>query len=275
MTLTLGTKLRLNDGREIPQLGFGVYQSPQGKMTVESVAEALRRGYRHVDTAALYRNEKDVGTAVRASGLAREQVFVTTKLWNADHGYDEALRAFDKSQKALGLDYVDLYLIHWPVQRLRLDSWRAFVRLQGEGRVRSIGVSNYTGKHLEELRAYSDVTPAVNQVELSVFLQQKQLRAYCAQRGIVVEAYSPLTKGERVDEPRLAAIANRHSKTPAQIMIRWCLESGTVPLPKSNTPSRIAENADVFDFALSQEDLAALAGLDEDYHTAWDPTDAP
>jgi len=271
--LTLASAFALNDGHAMPRLGLGVYLVPAGGRCRRAVEHALSIGYRHVDTAAYYRNEADVGHAVRESGLPRREVFVTTKLWNSDQGYASALRAFDRSMQSLGLDDVDLYLIHWPEPGRRLDAWRALVEIRASGRARSIGVSNYTIAHLEELRAHSDIVPAVNQVEMSPFLQQPALVEYCRRHGIVVQAYCPLTHGERLGHPVLRRIAAKHARTTAQVMIRWALQYGVSPLPKSARPERITENAAVYDFALDAQDMADLAALDEGYRTTWDPTD--
>jgi diketogulonate reductase-like aldo/keto reductase len=223
------TTLELNSGAHIPQVGLGVWQTPSGATTRQAVTAALELGYRHVDTARIYGNETDVGVAVRASGVARDAVFVTTKLWNADHGYDSALRAFDASLKRLGLDHVDLYLIHWPVAGKRLESWRALERIHEEGRARSIGVSNFLVGHLEELLGKAKQIPAVNQIELTPFLQRRDTRALCARHGIVVEAYSPLTHGRRLDHPVVKDVARRVGRSVAQVLLRWGpLEEGLV-----------------------------------------------
>ncbi|NMO22331.1 aldo/keto reductase [Pyxidicoccus fallax] len=273
--LHLKSTVRLNNGVEIPRVGLGVYQARRGDETRQAVLHALQAGYRHVDTARIYGNERDVGEALRESGLPRDEVFITTKLWNQDQGHDSTLRACERSLRELGLEYVDLYLIHWPVPSLRLDSWRAMEKLLADGKCRAIGVSNFLERHLDELMAHSKVVPAINQVELSPFLAQETLRAYCQRHGIVVEAYSPLTRGQRLDDPRLGAVAKRHGKTAAQVLIRWCLQRDLVVLPKSVHPTRIRENAAVFDFDLSPEDLNILDGLDEELHTSWDPSDVP
>ena len=267
--------LELNKGVLMPVVGLGVYQVPPGRRTRETVRSALELGYRHVDTARIYGNERDVADGIRESGIPRREVFVTTKLWNSDHGYDAALRAFDESVKRLGGDPPDLYLIHFPVQRVRADSWRALTRLYEDRRVRAIGVSNYTVRHLEELLVSSPVVPVVNQVELHPFLVQSSLRAFCRKRGILVEAYSPLVKGERMEHPALKRIAATHGRTPAQVLVRFCIQHGLVAIPKSVRPERMAENASVFDFALSREDMTELDQLDEDYRTDWDPTSVP
>lgn len=267
--------IRLNNGVNIPALGLGVYQAESGRETERAVLDALDLGYRHIDTAKAYGNEKDVGRAIKKSGIPREEVFITTKLWNTDHGYDQTKRAFDESRSDLGVDYIDLYLIHWPVEGLRGESWRAMVELLERGDCRSIGVSNYTINHLEELLASSSIVPAVNQVEFSPFLYQRELLRFCRQKGIQLEAYSPLTQGKRLDHPTLVALARKHGKTPAQILIRWAIEHDLVVIPKSVRRSRIEENADVFDFSIVREDMALLDSLDEGFRTCWDPTDAP
>lgn len=276
-SLTLASSVRLHDGVELPALGLGVYRTGSGRATEEAVSWALDAGYRHVDTARIYGNEKEVGTVVRRwcdrYGVDRKGIFVTTKLWNDDHGYDRARRAFDASLRSLGLSYVDLYLIHWPVPELRGESWRALEAIVGEGRCRAIGVSNFTVRHLAELAQSSRIVPAVNQVELHPFLQQRELVAYCAEHGIAVEAYSPLTKGRRLEDPRLGAVAADLGRSPAQVLIRWGLEKGFVVIPKSADKKRIAENAAVFDFAIGDEAMARLDALDESLHTAWDPSD--
>ncbi|HET9530400.1 MAG TPA: aldo/keto reductase [Blastocatellia bacterium] len=267
--------IRLNNGVNISALGLGVYQAESGRETERAVLDALDLGYRHIDTAKAYGNEKDVGRAIKKSGIPREEVFITTKLWNTDHGYDQTKRAFDESRSDLGVDYIDLYLIHWPVEGLRGESWRAMVELLERGDCRSIGVSNYTINHLEELLASSSIVPAVNQVEFSPFLYQRELLRFCRQKGIQLEAYSPLTQGKRLDHPTLVALARKHGKTPAQILIRWAIEHDLVVIPKSVRRSRIEENADVFDFSIVREDMALLDSLDEGFRTCWDPTDAP
>jgi diketogulonate reductase-like aldo/keto reductase len=262
----------LRDGRAIPQLGFGVFQIPPGEGTQLAVEAALGAGYRHVDTAAVYRNEADVGAAIRASGLAPTSVWVTTKLANGDQGGATARRAFEASLERLGLDAVDLYLLHWP-HELRLESWRVLEQLHGEGLARSIGVSNFLALHLDELLAHASVPPEVNQIELSPFLYRSRddtLRR-CADEGIVVEAYSPLTKGRRLSDSTVATIAAEVGRTPAQVLIRWSLEKGFVVLPRSSNAGRIAENAAVFDFALDNGQVATLDALDEGLTTGWDP----
>jgi diketogulonate reductase-like aldo/keto reductase len=264
--------IALGDGRAIPQLGFGVFQIPPGDDTKRAVEAALAAGYRHVDTASVYRNEADVGAAIRASGLAPRSVWVTTKLANSDQGAATVRRAFEASLERLGLDGVDLYLLHWP-HEARLESWRVLEQLHAEGLARSIGVSNFLVHHLDELLARASVPPAVNQIELSPFLyrtREDSLRR-CAEEGIAVEAYSPLTKGRRLEDSTVATIAGEVGRTPAQVLIRWSLQKGFVVLPRSSNAGRIAENAAVFDFALDEAQIAALDALDEGLTTGWDP----
>ena len=271
-SLSLAARAALNDGNSMPWLGLGVYRITAGGACLRAVKHALAVGYRHIDTAALYGNEDDVGRAVRESGVAREQVFVVTKLWNSDQGYASAIKACNASLAKLKLDYIDLYLIHWPEPRRRLDSWRALVELRKQGKCRSIGVSNYTIGHLEELAANSDVIPAVNQVEFSPFLFQRELLDFCGSHGIQLEAYCPLTRGEKLGDPVIRAVAHRHGKTSAQVLLRWALQHQLAVIPKSAQPARIEENADLFDFTLDDRDMAALDALHADLRTSWDPT---
>lgn len=261
----------LSNGVSIPQLGLGVFQAARGEQTYRAVREALRQGYRHIDTAAIYRNEEDVGRAIRDSGIARDEIFVTSKLWNADQGYDSALAAYAATRQRLGLDRLDLYLLHWPVPGKRLDSWRALEALYAAGEVRAIGVSNFMARHLDELLARCSVVPHVNQIELSPFLQQAEVCARCTTAGICIEAYSPLTKGQRLTHPRVVAIAQRVARSAAQVLIRWSLQRGFVVLPKSVHAERIGENLAVFDFALDAATMAELDGLEEGLVTGWDP----
>jgi diketogulonate reductase-like aldo/keto reductase len=262
----------LSDGRSIPQLGFGVFRILPGGATQRAVEAALTAGYRHVDTAAAYGNEADVGQAIRASGLPPGSVWVTTKLANRDQGAATARRAFEASLHRLGLDAVDLYLLHWPHER-RLESWGVLEQLHDEGLARSIGVSNFLVRHLDELLAHASVAPAVNQLEVHPFLYRSRedtLRR-CVDEGIVVEAYSPLTKGRRLDDPAVAAVAAQVGRTHAQVLIRWSLQKGFVPLPRSSNTGRIDENGAVFDFALDDAHMAELDALDEGLTTGWDP----
>jgi 2,5-diketo-D-gluconate reductase A len=255
--------LPLNDGRAIPQLGLGVWQIPDDETTA-AVLAAVDVGYRSIDTAAIYRNEEGVGAAVRAAPVPRDDLFITTKVWNERQGFDETLRAFDESLRRLGLEQVDLYLIHWPAPRRDryVDTWRALVRLREEGRARSIGVSNFTVAHLRRLFDETGVVPAVNQIELHPRFQQAELRAFHAEHGIATESWSPLAQGKLVGDPTIETIARKHGKTTAQVIIRWHLDLGLVVIPKSSRPERIRENADVFDFRLDEEDLARIDGLD-------------
>ncbi|MDP3172892.1 MAG: aldo/keto reductase [Phenylobacterium sp.] len=262
--MSVQPSLRLNDGREMPQLGLGVWQTPADE-TAQAVKAALDAGYRSVDTAAIYRNEKGVGEGLRAASVARDDVAVTTKLWNEQQGFDSALKAFDDSLGRLGLDYVDLYLIHWPCpsRELYVDSWRALIRLKQEGRARSIGVSNFRAEHLQRIIDETGVTPAVNQIELHPRWQQQAMRDVDAGLGIITESWSPLGQGVLLADPALIAIAAKHGRTPAQVVIRWHLDLGLMVIPKSVTPSRIVENFQVFDFKLDAQDIAAISALDD------------
>ncbi|MEU0741303.1 aldo/keto reductase [Streptomyces sp. NPDC006134] len=263
----------LNNGVEMPQLGFGVWQVPDDEAQT-AVATALEAGYRSIDTAAIYGNEEGTGKAIAASGLPREELFVTTKLWNSDQGYDSTLRAFDTSLAKLGLEYVDLYLIHWPLpsKDRYVDTYKAFEKLHADGRIRAIGVSNFLPEHLDRLIAETSVVPAVNQIELHPHLQQRAAREYHAAQGIATEAWSPLGQGKGLLEvPAIVAIARKHGRTPAQVVLRWHIQLGNVVIPKSVTPSRIKENIAVFDFSLDDEDLAAISALNEDRRLGPDP----
>jgi 2,5-diketo-D-gluconate reductase A len=264
----------LNDGNIIPQLGLGVYKA-SNEQAADAVAIAFDLGYRHVDTATLYDNEIGVGQAVAASSVPRSELFVTTKVFQDHHGYDEARRSFDESLERLRLDYVDLFLIHWPApkQNRYVETWRALEKIQADGLARSIGVSNFHPHHLERLAAETSVVPSVNQVELHPWLPQHETRAYNDAHGIVTEAWSPLARGRVLDNPVLDELAAKYSKSPAQIVIRWHLELGNVVIPKSVTPSRIAENLDVFDFALDESDFARIATLETGERSGRDPDD--
>ncbi|WP_030459589.1 aldo/keto reductase [Kitasatospora sp. NRRL B-11411] len=271
MSTTVPT-VTLNNGIEMPQLGFGVFQVPDEETTA-AVAAALEAGYRSIDTAAIYGNERGVGKALAASGLPREELFVTTKLWNADQGHDATLRAFDASLDKLGLEYVDLYLIHWPTpaRDLYAESWKAIEELAAEGRIRAAGVSNFQPAHLTRLIEAGGLVPAVNQVELHPGLQQAELRAFHAAHGIATEAWSPLAQGAVLDDPAITAIAARTGKSPAQVVLRWHLQLGNLVIPKSVTPARIRQNLDVFDFALTADDMTAIAATDRGLRTGPDP----
>ncbi|MEV5123239.1 aldo/keto reductase [Streptomyces decoyicus] len=265
--------ITLNNGVAMPQLGFGVWQVEDDQAST-AVGHALDAGYRSIDTAAIYGNEEGTGKALAASGIPRDELFVTTKLWNAEQGHDATLRAFDTSLAKLGLDYVDLYLIHWPLpsKDLYVETYKAFEKIHAEGRAKAIGVSNFLPEHLERLLGETSVVPAVNQIELHPQLQQAESRAFHARHNIVTEAWSPLGQGKGLlEDPTIAGLATKHDKTPAQVVLRWHLQLGNVVIPKSVTPSRIAENIDVFDFELDDDDLAALAGLDTGNRLGPDP----
>ncbi|RUS30793.1 aldo-keto reductase [Jimgerdemannia flammicorona] len=312
MAFTLQSTRSLNDGRTIPALGFGVYQVEPGDKAVQAILWALEAGYRNIDTAACYANEESVGEAIRKrlvsshfrasenyvmssslqsppsppplaqymnygifhSGIPREEIWVTTKLWDDSHGYTNAISAFEFSLEKLGLDYVDLYLIHspYPGKKLRTESWKGLEELHRKGLVKSIGVSNYGIHHLKELLSICTIKPVVNQIEVTPYLTREDLVAFCNGQNIRVEAYSPLTMGQKLKDPTLVSIARKHGKQPAQILIRWSLQRGFIPLPKSVHKERIIANADVFGWEISAEDMDALTGLNEDFVTEWDPT---
>ncbi|MBA4796744.1 MAG: aldo/keto reductase [Rhizobiales bacterium] len=256
--------ITLNDGARIPQVGLGVWQTPNEE-AAPAVKAALDTGYRHVDTAAVYENEEGVGEGIRQSGLSRSDIFLTTKLWNNDQGYEQTLKAFEASLKRLGTDYVDLYLIHWPSAHrgLFVDTWKALVKLKEEGRAKSIGVSNFYPEHIEKIVAETGVTPVINQIELHPDFQQRETRAFHEKHKIATQSWSPLGQGKLLGHPVIAEIAQKLGRTPAQVIIRWHIDNGLVVIPKSVTPSRIVENFKVFDFQLSPEDLQKLNGLDD------------
>ena len=253
--MDLSSRVKLNNGVEMPWVGLGVFRSAPGRETEQAARWALEIGYRHIDTAAYYDNETDVGRALKASGLPRESVFITTKVWNADQGYESTLKAFDRSRAKLGMDVVDLYLIHWPVKGKFPDTWRALEKLYADGKVRAIGVSNFLVHHLEDLKKTSSVVPAVNQVEFHPFLIQKDLLEYDSKRGIRHEAWAPLGHARGFDNPVIASLARKYGKTPAQILLRWDLQLGVVTIPKSVHRERIEENSRFFDFELEQADV--------------------
>lgn len=267
--------LPLRGGLQIPQVGLGVFRTPTGAETRRVVRDALACGYRHIDTARIYGNERDVGEGIRASGLPRDEVFVTTKVWNEDQGYEQTLRACDASLGRMGFDHVDLLLLHWPVPGKRLDSWRALERLRAEGRARAIGVSNFMPHHLRELLAHCHEPQSVDQVELSPFLQQRELRELCRANDVVVEAYSPLTKGARLAHPVIVRVAEQLGRTPAQVLLRWGLQKGLVVLPKSTRAARLTENLAALELMLDDAQMAALDALDEGLVTGWDPRAVP
>jgi diketogulonate reductase-like aldo/keto reductase len=272
MIRDINYKMKMNNGNEIPQFGLGVYLSKSGNECINAVNWALEAGYRHIDTAKAYGNEREVGEAVRNSGIPRNEIFITTKLWNDDHGYETTLKAFNKSLKTLNVEYIDLYLIHWPVKEKRRDSWKAFEKIYESGYCKSIGVSNYMINHLEELFGYANVIPAINQVEFSPYAYNKELLDFCTKNKILLESYSPLTRMKKLADPNLKRVAIKYGKTTAQILIRWAIEHELVVIPKSAHKDRIIENANVFDFKLDKDDLKILDNLNEDYRVAWDPT---
>jgi len=263
----------LGNGVEIPALGLGLYKAPPGERSRRAVGWALAAGYRHIDTASLYGNEADVRVAIEQSGLPRDQVFIATKVWKDDMGYDRTLRACERSLEELGTDHIDLYLVHWPVPGSRDDTWRALQTLAGDDRARAIGVCNYTVRHLEQLLSWADVPPAVDRVELSPFLQQRELRDYCARHGIQIEAYSPLTRKRRLKDEQLRAVAARSGLSVAQVLLRWATQRGLVALVKSLKQEHIEEDIAALDVELAAADMDALDALDEGFRVAWDPTD--
>jgi len=250
----------LSNGVNMPAIGFGTWKISPDSAAEETVLEALKAGYRHIDTAKLYSNERGVGAAVRASNIPREDIFVTTKLWNSDHAYDDALHAFDESLERLGLDYVDLYLIHWPGTSRRGEAWRALQHIYKAGKAKSIGVSNYSIENIEEIVQSGGMLPMANQIEFHPFIyaEQKELLEYCKQQGIQVEAYSPLAQHSQHAHPVVIEIAKRHGRSPSQVILRWCLQHGTAPLPRSTNPDHIRENIEVLDFELSAEDMERI-----------------
>ncbi|MRH91381.1 aldo/keto reductase [Nocardia sp. SYP-A9097] len=262
----------LNDGHVMPKLGFGVFKVEAGN-TVDTVAAALQVGYRSIDTAAVYGNEAEVGRAIADSGLPRDELFITTKLWNRNQGYDSTLRAFDESMKRLELDVLDLYLIHWPIadSGLYVDTFRALQALKAQGRVTSIGVSNFTRAHLERVIAETGETPTVNQVELHPYLAQHDLRAFHTEHGIITEAWSPLGRGAELEDPVILSIATDQVRTPAQVLLRWHMQLGNVAIPKSVTPTRITENFEIFDFELTPDQMSRITALDKGTRIGPDP----
>ncbi|MDG4848692.1 aldo/keto reductase [Peribacillus frigoritolerans] len=263
MISNIGETITLHNGVKMPQLGFGVFKVKNGNETVESVKKAVEVGYRAIDTAAIYENEEGVGQAIRECGVPREELFITSKVWNTEQGYDTTLKAFEDSLKRLGLEYLDLYLIHWPGKDKYLETWRALEKLYKDGKVKSIGVSNFHIHHLENLLANSEVKPVVNQIELHPLLTQVEIRDYCAKHEIKVESWSPLGRGNLLEEPTINHIAKKHGKSPAQVLIRWHLQHDLVVIPKSITPSRIKENAQVFDFSLSLNEMNQIDALNK------------
>lgn len=254
----------LNNGISIPQLGFGVWKVPNEEAEI-AVEEAIKVGYRLIDTAKIYKNEVGVGRAIAKSNVPREELFITTKVWNSDQGYDNTLKAFDESLEKLGLDYVDLYLIHWPTPKFDtyVETYKALEKIYQEGRAKAIGVCNFEIEHLERIKNECEITPAVNQVECHPYLQQKELKQYCKENGIYLEAYSPLMNGTKVlEDPVIKELATKYGKTPAQLILRWHLQTDVIVIPKTVTPSRMKENLDVFDFEITDEDMEKIATLD-------------
>jgi len=260
----------LNNGVSMPLLGLGVYDM-YNQEAEKAILQALEIGYRLIDTASMYNNEVEVGNAIRQSGLPREEIFLTTKVNDSDHGYDQALRAFENSQRKLDCEYIDLYLIHWPIRNKRQDTWRALERLYQEGQIRAIGVANYLEPFLDELLPSAEVVPTVNQVEFSPYLFLEDLLQRCQQEKIVLQAYTPLVRGERFNDPKLLGLAQKHNKTPAQIILRWAIQLGVSTIPKSANPKRLQENFDLFDFSISDTDMAYLATFNEDYRIVPSP----
>ncbi len=271
MTTDIKTTVKLNNGVEIPWFGLGVWQVEEGEDATTSVNAAIEAGYVLIDTAAAYKNEESVGKAIRESGIPRDQLFVTSKLWNADQGYESTLAAFDATMDKLGLDVLDLYLIHWPVKGKYKDSWRAMEKLYNDGRIRAIGVSNFQPHHLDDLLADAEVVPAVNQVEFHPLLTQNELLDYCTQKGIQVEAWSPLARGKLFDNDVVKTIADKYGKSPAQVLLRWVLDKGVVVLTRSVKPKRIADNANIFDFQLTTDEIDQLSALNKNERTGPDP----
>jgi methylglyoxal/glyoxal reductase len=261
----------LHNGVKMPWLGLGVWKAKAGEEVEQAVRWALEAGYRSIDTAAIYRNEEGVGKALKESGVSREDVFVTTKVWNADQGYETTLKAFEESRRRLGLEFIDLYLIHWPVKGKYKETWKALEKLYKDGYVRAIGVSNFQVHHLQDVMADTEIKPMVNQVEFHPYLTQKELLAFCREHQIQLEAWSPLMQGEVVNVPLIRELAEKYGKTPAQIVLRWDLQHGVVTIPKSVKKERILENAAVFDFELSAEDMAKLDALNRNHRFGPDP----
>ena len=270
--MDINTTAKLNNNVEIPMLGLGTWESHSGKKAENAVQWAIEAGYRHIDTAKIYGNEESIGNAIKKSAIPRNELFITTKLWNADHKDPEG--AFNDSLRRLQLDYVDLYLMHYPVPE-RIESWKILEKLYKESKCKTIGVSNFTVRHLKEFLDSAEITPAINQVEFTPFLYQQELLEFCRKKGIQLEAYSPLTRGKKLKDPRLVAIADNYGKLPAQVMIRWALQHKVVVIPKSVNKERIQQNADVFDFEISNEDMKKLDSFNENLRFCWNPTDAP
>jgi len=277
MSLNINTKVKLNNGVEMPLLGLGTWEISEGETIIDAVRLAISNGYRHIDTARIYGNEKGVGKGLKLSleeqGINREDIFVTTKLWIDAFKYEKALKAFDRSLTKLGLEYVDLYLLHWPEPTYRQEAWKALESILKEGKTRSIGISNYYIHHLDELLSGADIIPAVNQVEFTPYLYLKELKEYCNDKGIALEAYSPLTRGKKLNDSKLLNIAKKYNKSSAQILIRWGLQHNVIQIPKSSNEEHIIENSKIFDFTISKDDMAILDKLNENFYVGmWNPT---
>ncbi|MCR6596098.1 glyoxal/methylglyoxal reductase [Bacillus halotolerans] len=271
MATSLKDTVKLHNGVKMPWFGLGVFKVENGSEATESVKAAIKNGYRSIDTAAVYKNEEGVGIGIKESGVAREELFITSKVWNEDQGYDTTLAAFEKSLERLQLDYLDLYLIHWPGKDKYKDTWRALEKLYKDGKIRAIGVSNFQVHHLEELLKDAEIKPMVNQVEFHPRLTQKELRDYCKKQGIQLEAWSPLMQGQLLDNEVLTQIAEKYNKSVAQVILRWDLQHEVVTIPKSIKEHRIIENADIFDFELSQEDMDKIDALNQDERVGPNP----
>ncbi len=275
MITHLQDTVTLNNGVKMPGFGLGVFKVEEGPELVEAVKAAIKNGYRNIDTAAIYENEEGVGEGIRQglkeTGLSREELFVTSKVWNSDLGYEETLKAYETSLQKLGLDYLDLYLIHWPVERKYKDAWRALETLYKDGKVKAIGVSNFQIHHLEDLLQDAEVKPVINQVEYHPRLTQKELRAYCEQQNIQLEAWSPLMQGELLDNDVLSAIASKHNKSTAQVILRWDVQNGVITIPKSTKEHRIIQNADIFDFKLTSDEMKQIDALNQNHRVGPDP----
>ncbi len=277
MSLNINTKIKLNNGVEMPLLGLGTWELTEGETVINAVRWAIEQGYRHIDTAWIYKNEKSVGEGLKLSleeqGLNREDIFITTKLWVNSFKYEEALKAFNRSLDYLGLDYVDLYLLHWPEPAYRQEAWKALEFIYKEGKSRSIGVSNYYQHHFDELLNKADVIPAVNQVEFTPYLYLKELKEFCESKGIKMEAYSPLTQGKKLNDSKLVELANKYNKSTAQILLRWGLQHEIIEIPKSSSKDHIRDNGDIFDFAITEDDMTLLDNFHEGLYVGkWNPT---
>lgn len=273
MVISINHKIRLHNGIDMPQFGLGVYKVEDGSVAVDTVKMALSVGYRSIDTAAFYDNEEGVGQALKESEIPREDIFVTTKVWNTDQGYEETLAAFEQSRKKLGLDYIDLYLVHWPVKDKYIHTWKALEKLYQEGVIKAIGVSNFQIYHLENLFSHANEKPVLNQIELHPLLIQQRVRAFCSENDIAVEAWSPIARGNLIENPILQSIAEKYGKTSTQVILRWHLQNDIIVIPKSVTPSRIKENADIFNFSLTNEDMEKINGLNENKRFGPNPDD--